>query len=65
MDVRAKQRLSYQTCPLNSELRGGGFAPRHLKRYVRVIFAGRKVSGFGREGWACGAHSLLRDVVRR
>jgi hypothetical protein len=32
MDVRAKQLLSYQTCVLNSELRGGGFAPRHLNR---------------------------------
>jgi molybdopterin converting factor small subunit len=32
MDVRAKQRLCLLACPLNSELRGGGFAPRHLKR---------------------------------
>ena len=23
-------------CPLNSNLRGGGFAPRHLSRYVSV-----------------------------
>ena len=32
MDVRAKQRLSYQTGLFNSELCGGGFAPRHLNR---------------------------------
>ena len=32
MDVRAKQRLYYQTGLLNSELRVGGFAPRHLNR---------------------------------
>ena len=32
MDVRAKQRLSYQTYPLNFSLLGGGFAPRHFKR---------------------------------
>ena len=34
MDVRAKQRLCYLACLLNSELRGGGFAPRHLNRYM-------------------------------
>jgi len=34
MDVRAKQRLSYQSLLLNSELCGGGFAPRHLNRYM-------------------------------
>jgi hypothetical protein len=32
MDVRAKQLLSYQRALVNSELRGFGFAPRHLKR---------------------------------
>ena len=32
MDVRAKQRLCYLACLFNSELRVGGFAPRHLKR---------------------------------
>ncbi len=32
MDVRAKQRLCYLACLLNSELRGGGFAPRQLNR---------------------------------
>ena len=32
MDVRAKQRLSYQTFLVNSELRVIGFAPRHLNR---------------------------------
>ena len=32
MDVSAKQRLSYQSCVLNSELRVCGFAPRHLSR---------------------------------
>ena len=30
MDVRAKQRLSYQRPFFNSELRGGGFAPRQI-----------------------------------
>jgi len=34
MDVRAKQRLSYQHILFNSKLLGGGFAPRHLSRYV-------------------------------
>jgi hypothetical protein len=34
MDVRAKQLLSYQPCVLNFGLRGGGFAPRHLKRWA-------------------------------
>ena len=32
MDVRAKQLLSYQRILFNSELRAGGFAPRHLNR---------------------------------
>ena len=32
MDVRAKQRLSYQHFLFNSELRVFGFAPRHLNR---------------------------------
>jgi len=32
MDVRAKQRLCLLACPLNSELRVVGFAPRHLNR---------------------------------
>jgi len=32
LDVRAKQRLCLLACPLNSELCGGGFAPRHLNR---------------------------------
>ena len=34
MDVRAKQRLCYGRLLVNSELRGGGFAPRHLNRWV-------------------------------
>ena len=34
MDVRAKQRLSYQRSSFNSELRAGSFAPRHLNRWV-------------------------------
>jgi hypothetical protein len=37
MDVRAKQRLSYSRCPLNFSLRGGGFAPRHLNRYMLLV----------------------------
>ena len=37
MDVRAKQRLCYQRFSFNSELRGGGFAPRHLNRYILVV----------------------------
>ena len=32
MDVRAKQRLSYQRLSLNFMLTSGGFAPRHLNR---------------------------------
>ena len=39
MDVRAKQRLCLLACPLNSNELGGGFAPRHLKRYI----ASRKI----------------------
>ena len=34
MDVRAKQRLCYQRCPLNFSGLGGGFAPRHLNRWA-------------------------------
>jgi len=34
MDVRAKQRLCLLACPLNFSWLGGGFAPRHLKRYM-------------------------------
>ncbi|WP_129590050.1 Type 1 glutamine amidotransferase-like domain-containing protein [Gloeocapsopsis dulcis] len=37
MDVRAKQRLCYLACPSNSELRGGGFAPRHLNRWQHLL----------------------------
>ena len=32
MDVRVKYRLCYLACLLNSEVHGGGFAPRHLNR---------------------------------
>ncbi len=32
LDVRRKQRLCLERRPLNSELRGGGFRPRHLRR---------------------------------
>ena len=43
MDVRTKQLLCYLACPLNSELRVGNFAPRHLSRYafsrkIKLIF---------------------------
>jgi len=34
MDVRAKQRLSYQCSFFNSELCVFGFAPRHLNRWA-------------------------------
>ena len=34
MDVRAKQRLSYQRRLLNFSGLGGGFAPRHLNRWA-------------------------------
>jgi len=34
LDVRAKQRLSYQRRPSNSELRVIGFAPRQLRRSI-------------------------------
>ena len=43
MDVRAKQRLCYQTYLFNSELRGGGFAPRHLNRYMLRGKIGREL----------------------
>jgi hypothetical protein len=45
MDVRAKQLLCYQRCPLNLNRLGGGFAPRHLNRwlprdkFMRIYFA--------------------------
>jgi hypothetical protein len=32
MDVRAKQRLCYLACLVNSNGLGGGFAPRRLNR---------------------------------
>ena len=34
MDVRAKQLLSYLACLVSLKLRGGGFATRHLSRWV-------------------------------
>jgi hypothetical protein len=34
MDMSAKQRLFYSRSVLNSTLRGGGFAPRHLNRWA-------------------------------
>ena len=37
MDVRAKQRFSYQRRPLNFKLCGGGFAPRHLSRSMASL----------------------------
>jgi len=37
MDVRAKQRLSYQRRPLNFGGLGGGFAPRHLSRWTASL----------------------------
>jgi hypothetical protein len=37
MDVRAKQRLCLLACALNSELRVGGFAPRHLNRSMASL----------------------------
>ena len=39
MDVRAKQRLYYQTGLFNSELCGFGFAPRHLNRSASARFS--------------------------
>ena len=37
MDARAKQRLCLLACPLNSNRFGGGFAPRHLKRWAAIF----------------------------
>ncbi len=37
MDVRAKQLLCYERRPLNPNLRGGGFAPRHLSRWAASL----------------------------
>ena len=37
MDVRAKQRLSYQRLSLNSKLSVAGFAPRHLNRSAAKV----------------------------
>ena len=34
MDVRAKQRLCLERRPSNLNGLGGGFAPRHLKRWA-------------------------------
>ena len=39
MDVRAKQRLSYQRALVTFSLRGGGFAPRHLSRWAAFRIA--------------------------
>ena len=36
LDVRAKQRLSYQPFLVNSNGYSGGFAPRHPKRYAHA-----------------------------
>ena len=38
MDVRAKQRLSYQRPLITFSLRVGGFAPRHLSRSTFSFF---------------------------
>jgi hypothetical protein len=38
MDVRAKQRLCLKRHLLNLNLRGGGFAPRHLNRYAATFY---------------------------
>ena len=37
MDVRAKQRLCYLACLFNLNGLGGGFAPRHLSRYIASL----------------------------
>ena len=43
MDVRAKQRLSYQSRSLNLELRGFGFAPRQIfNSWVLCYFPKRR-----------------------
>jgi len=42
LDVRAKQRLCYRSCPLNFGGLGGGFAPRQLRRYMLRVKIGRK-----------------------
>jgi hypothetical protein len=34
LDVRRKQRLCLERRPLNSNGLGGGFRPRHLRRYT-------------------------------
>ena len=39
MDVRAKQRLCLLACPLLFGGLGGGFAPRHLKRYTSFVMS--------------------------
>ncbi len=41
MDVRAKQRLSYRSFLVNPNLRGGGFAPRHLNCSMPFLFKGK------------------------
>jgi hypothetical protein len=38
MDVRAKQRLSYQRRLLTFGGLGGGFAPRHLSRSLFPVY---------------------------
>ena len=40
MDVRAKQRLCYRSFLVNPNLRGGGFAPRHLNRWAAYAAEG-------------------------
>ncbi len=38
MDVRARAATFLSRRPFNSELRGGGFAPRHLSRSASSRF---------------------------
>jgi len=35
LDVRRKQRLCYRSCPFTFGELGGGFRPRHLRRWAR------------------------------
>ncbi|CAN5518580.1 hypothetical protein BH18ACI3_BH18ACI3_03300 [soil metagenome] len=38
LDVRAKQRLCYQTCAVTVGLRVAGFAPRQLRRWAASLY---------------------------
>jgi hypothetical protein len=47
-------------CPLNSELRGGGFAPRHLNRSVLILCFTKRHKHLCHKIVRCGVYSTVK-----